>query len=146
MTFDEKVVKSVQPIKTPVRTLSYLQVCGFFFFFFRWVASVIWLTILPLWVCACKNYNVCGIFTVRLKTALPAYWRRQALKASRLGAPTLTSFRAFQSLVVLGYNDSFLMDVLHDGMLNARVLQFLDGLWSGISLSLVSTFVRFFVI
>jgi len=38
------------------------------------------------------------------------------------------------------------MDVLHDGMLNARVLQFLDGLWSGISLSLVSTFVRFFVI
>jgi hypothetical protein len=31
-------------------------------------------------------------------------------------------------------------------MLNARVLQFLDGLWSGISLSLVSTFVRFFVI
>jgi hypothetical protein len=38
------------------------------------------------------------------------------------------------------------MYVLHDGMLNARVLQFLDGLWSGISLSLVSTFVRFFVI
>jgi hypothetical protein len=38
------------------------------------------------------------------------------------------------------------MDILHDGMLNARVLQFLDGLWSGISLSLVSTFVRFFVI
>jgi hypothetical protein len=38
------------------------------------------------------------------------------------------------------------MDVLHDGMLNARVLQFLDGLWSGISLPLVSTFVRFFVI
>jgi hypothetical protein len=45
---------------------------------------------------------VCGIFTVRLKTALPAYWRRQTLKASRLGAPTLASFRAFQSLVVLG--------------------------------------------
>ena len=38
------------------------------------------------------------------------------------------------------------MDVLHDGMLNVRVLQFLDGLWSGISLSLVSPFVRFFVI
>jgi hypothetical protein len=38
------------------------------------------------------------------------------------------------------------MDVLHGGMLNARVLQFLDGLWSGISLSLVSTFVRFFII
>ena len=39
------------------------------------------------------------------------------------------------------------MDVLHDGMLNARVLQFLDGLWSGISLSLVvSIFARFFVI
>ena len=38
------------------------------------------------------------------------------------------------------------MDVLHDGMLNARVLQFLDGLWSGISLSLVSTFAIFFVI
>ena len=38
------------------------------------------------------------------------------------------------------------MDVLHDGMLNARVLQFLDGLWSGTSLSLVSTFARFFVI
>jgi hypothetical protein len=35
---------------------------------------------------------------------------------------------------------------LHNGMLNASVLQFLDGLWSGISLSLVSTFVRFFVI
>jgi hypothetical protein len=29
-------------------------------------------------------------------------WRRQALKASRFGAPTLASFRAFQSLVVLG--------------------------------------------
>jgi hypothetical protein len=43
-------------------------------------------------------------------------------------------------------DDSFRMDVLHNGMLNARVLQFLDGLWSGISLSLVSTFVRFFVI
>jgi hypothetical protein len=30
MTFDEKgkVVKSVQPIKTPVRTRSYFQVCG----------------------------------------------------------------------------------------------------------------------
>ena len=30
MTFDEKgkVVKSVQPIKTPVRNLSYFQVCG----------------------------------------------------------------------------------------------------------------------
>ena len=30
MTFYEKgkVVKSVQPIKTPVRTLSYFQVCG----------------------------------------------------------------------------------------------------------------------
>jgi hypothetical protein len=30
MTFHEKgkVVKSVQPIKTPVRTLSYFQVCG----------------------------------------------------------------------------------------------------------------------
>jgi hypothetical protein len=30
MTFDEKgkVVKSVQPIKTPIRTLSYFQVCG----------------------------------------------------------------------------------------------------------------------
>jgi hypothetical protein len=30
MTFDEKgkVIKSVQPIKTPVRTLSYFQVCG----------------------------------------------------------------------------------------------------------------------
>jgi hypothetical protein len=30
MTFDEKgkVVKSVQPIKTLVRTLSYFQVCG----------------------------------------------------------------------------------------------------------------------
>jgi hypothetical protein len=68
------------------------------------------------------------------------------LKASRLGASTLASFRAFQSLVVLGYNDSFRMDVLHDGMLNARVLQFLDGLWSGISLSLVSTFARCFVI
>ena len=38
------------------------------------------------------------------------------------------------------------MDVLDNGLLNARVLQFLDGLWSGISLSLVSTFVRFFVI
>jgi hypothetical protein len=38
------------------------------------------------------------------------------------------------------------MDVLHDGMLNAMVLQFLDGLWSGISLSLVSTFARFVVI
>jgi ABC-type uncharacterized transport system permease subunit len=38
------------------------------------------------------------------------------------------------------------MDGLHDGMLNARVLQFLDCLWSGISLSLVSTLVRFFVI
>ena len=38
------------------------------------------------------------------------------------------------------------MDVLHDGMLNARVLQLLDGLWSGISLSLVSTFAKFFVI
>ena len=38
------------------------------------------------------------------------------------------------------------MDVLHDGMLNARVLQCLDGLWSGISLSLASTFVRLFVI
>ena len=30
-----------------------------FFFFFRWAASVIWLTILPLWVCACKNYKIC---------------------------------------------------------------------------------------
>ena len=38
------------------------------------------------------------------------------------------------------------MDVLHDGMLNATVLQFLNGLWSGISLSLVSTFARYFVI
>jgi hypothetical protein len=38
------------------------------------------------------------------------------------------------------------MDVLHDGMLIVRVLQFHDGLWSGISLSLVSTFARFFVI
>ena len=38
------------------------------------------------------------------------------------------------------------MDVLHDGMLNATVLQFLNGLWSGISLSLVSTFARLFVI
>jgi hypothetical protein len=38
------------------------------------------------------------------------------------------------------------MDVLHNGMLNARVLQFLDGLWSGISVSLLSTFVRYFVI
>ena len=28
------------------------------FFFFRWAASVIWLTILPLWVCACKNYKI----------------------------------------------------------------------------------------
>jgi hypothetical protein len=30
MTFDEKgkVVKPVQPIKTPVRTRSYFQVCG----------------------------------------------------------------------------------------------------------------------
>jgi hypothetical protein len=30
MTFDEKgkVIKSVQPIKTPVRTRSYFQVCG----------------------------------------------------------------------------------------------------------------------
>ena len=30
ITFDEKgkVIKSVQPIKTPVRTLSYFQVCG----------------------------------------------------------------------------------------------------------------------
>jgi hypothetical protein len=30
MTFDEKekVVKSVQPIKTPVRIRSYFQVCG----------------------------------------------------------------------------------------------------------------------
>ena len=54
------------------------------------------------------------------------------MKASRLGAPTLASFRAFQSLVVLGYNDSFRMDVLHDGMLNARVLQFLDGLLKSI--------------
>jgi hypothetical protein len=55
--------------------------------------------------------------------------------------------RAYQSLVrpFLEYS-SARMDVLHDGMLNARVLQFLDGLWSGISLSLVSTFVRFFVI
>jgi hypothetical protein len=35
------------------------------------------------------------------------------------------------------------MDVLDNGLLNARVLQFLDGLWSGISLSLVSTFVKF---
>ena len=38
------------------------------------------------------------------------------------------------------------MDVLHNGMLNARALQFLDGLWGGISLSLVSTLVRYFVI
>ena len=38
------------------------------------------------------------------------------------------------------------MDVLHDEMLNARVLQFLDGLGSGISLSLVSMFARLFVI
>jgi hypothetical protein len=35
------------------------------------------------------------------------------------------------------------MDALHNGMLNARVLQFLDGLWSGKNLSLVSTFVSF---
>jgi hypothetical protein len=28
MTFDEKVVKSVQLIKTPVKILSYFQVCG----------------------------------------------------------------------------------------------------------------------
>ena len=30
MTFDEKgkVIKSVQPIKTPVRTRSYFQICG----------------------------------------------------------------------------------------------------------------------
>jgi hypothetical protein len=30
MTFDEKgkVVKSVQPIKTPVKALTYFQVCG----------------------------------------------------------------------------------------------------------------------
>ena len=68
------------------------------------------------------------------------------MKASRLGDPTLASYRAFQSLVVLGWNDSFRMDVLHDGMLNATVLQFLNGLWSGISLSLVSIFARFFVI
>ena len=38
------------------------------------------------------------------------------------------------------------MDCLHDGMVHARGLQFIDGLWSGISLSLVSTLVRFFVI
>jgi hypothetical protein len=38
------------------------------------------------------------------------------------------------------------MDALHNGMLNARVLQFLDGLWSDKRLSLVSPFVRFFVI
>ena len=49
------------------------------------------------------NYKFgCARFTVRLKTALAAYWRMQALKASRLGAPTLASFRALQSLVVLG--------------------------------------------
>ena len=69
-----------------------------------------------------------------------------SLESFKTRCPNLASFRAFQSLVVLGYNDSFRMDVLHDGMLNARVLQFLDGLWSGISLSLVSTFAKFFVI
>jgi len=69
-----------------------------------------------------------------------------SLESFKTRAPTLASFRAFQSLVVLGYNESFRMDGLHDGMLNARVLQFIDGLWSGISLSLVSTLVRYFVI
>ena len=69
-----------------------------------------------------------------------------SLESFKTRAPTLASFRAFQSLVVLGYNDSFRMDGLHDGMLNARMLQFIDGLWSGISLSLVSTLVRYFVI
>jgi hypothetical protein len=44
------------------------------------------------------------------------------------------------------HNTSSVSDILHNGMLNASVLQFLDGLWSGISLSLVSTFARFFVI
>jgi hypothetical protein len=49
---------SLEAFKACVRRSQGWTICSSHFYF-RWAASVIWLTILPLWVCACKNYKIC---------------------------------------------------------------------------------------